>query len=370
LLAPLSATGCKQLECAEGTIERDGACEPANTMTDEGKCGPFTELQGDRCVPVFPPTQCEPGTTVEDVDPETGVITCKGTGMGGGCDSSIACPTPTGATKQTICGRIFDFEKGDQTMVAARFQAAMANGTNCNPNMPATSGPCALEIRAYDAIAFATNPATATPLPVGGVTIDDCGRYKVENIETNGTGPFIGLGFDDAGAFANPAGVTVTAAVTTGKQAMTATKDLEAYIIKGATAGTWQSSGGPALSGGIYGLVFRKHKPGTPQDAAEPYAPQSGVTVTKMGNTVPSNDFYFQSALVDRTTIDPAATATGMNGTALVTNASVNDSVVWAGQGGLGTGCRWELHAGASLPGIVYIQVYKKADIIGQTCND
>jgi hypothetical protein len=94
------------------------------------------------------------------------------------------------------------------------------------------------------------------------------------------------------------------------------------------------------------------------------------VTVTKSGNTIPANDYYFQAALTDRTTIDPAATATGANGTALVTNASVSDSVVYAGQGGLGPGCRWELHAGASLANIVYIQVYRKADIIGQTCSD
>jgi hypothetical protein len=360
LLALVSASGCKQIECAEGTIERNGMCEPADNATNNGICGPFTELQGDRCVPLFPPTECDPATTEADVDPATGVTTCIGTGTGGGCSASLACPTPSGSTKMTICGQIYDFEKA-----MTPFAATGAMGVRCDPMNPTTSGPCALQIGAYDAIAFATNPGTAMPLPVSNVYIDDCGRYRVSEIETNGTGPFIGLGFDDAGGpIGNPMGVTVTAAVTTSKQGATATKDLEAFIVKGSTTQTWATSGGPPLTGGIYALVFRQHK-----DPAM-YEPQSGVTVTKMGNTIPANDYYFQSALLDRTTIDMAATATGMNGTVLVTNASVNDSVSYAGQGGLGAGCRWELHAGASLAGIVYIQVYRKADIIGQTCND
>jgi hypothetical protein len=367
VLAPLAATGCKQIECAEGTIERNGACEPADTTTGSAMCGPFTELQGDRCVPVFPPTQCDPATTMETTD-ENGVVTCVGTG-GSSCDGVFACPTPTGATKQTICGQIYDFEKGDPT--TGKFKDPMANGTKCDPMTPTTSGPCALQIVPYDAIGFGMNPTGASPLPVESVYIDDCGRYRVTNIDVSSSTGFVGLGFDDAGGpLGNPAGVTVTTAVTTGKQAMTATKDLEAFIVKASTTQTWQTSMGPPLSGGIYGLVFRKHKPGTAADMAEPFAPQPGVSVTKMGNPITANDYYFESALIDRTTIDPAATATGMNGTALVTNASVNDSVSYAGSGGLGTGCRWELHAGASLAGIVYIQIYRKADIIGQTCND
>src|SRR5262245_31751286 len=104
LLAPLSATGCKQIECGEGTIERNGSCEPADNTADNGMCGPFTELRGDRCAPIFDPTQCDPATTMEVTD-ENGVTTCVGTSTGG-CDGIFACPTPTGATKQTICGQI------------------------------------------------------------------------------------------------------------------------------------------------------------------------------------------------------------------------------------------------------------------------
>ena len=68
--------------------------------------------------------------------------------------------------------------------------------------------------------------------------------------------------------------------------------------------------------------------------------------------------------------IDSNASVTGANGTALYTGASVDDSVKYAGQGGLGAGCRWEPHAAASLAGIVFIQVFRKTDIVGMTCND
>ncbi|HEY5937341.1 MAG TPA: hypothetical protein VIU61_21985 [Kofleriaceae bacterium] len=355
----LTTSGCKQLECADGTIERDGMCEPADVPV-AGICGPFTELQGDRCVPMFPPTECDPSTTEADTDPTTGVTTCIGTGGVGNCTSDIACTTPAGASKQTICGRLYDFETN------LPFRAGGDTDTApCNASMPEASGPCALTIGAYDAIAFAMNPGTAVPLPTGGLYIDRCGRYKLTDIETNGTGPFIGLGVDDAGGM-GPTGVTVTAAVATAKSGMTATRNVEAWIVKPSTAMMWATTGGPTLQTGVYAGVFRQHKVGN----GDQFANQMGVTITKAGNTVTANDFYFQAALTDRTTVDPAATSTGANGTALVNNASVNDSVVWAGQGALGAGCRWEPHAAASLPGIVFIQVFRKIDILGMTCSD
>src|SRR5688572_9543955 len=98
-IALVLATGCKETECGAGTIERDGKCEPSDTTIDTAKCGEFTVAVGDQCVPEFDPTQCDPATTDEDVDPATNVTTCVGTG-GGGCGSPIACPAPS-AGKQT-----------------------------------------------------------------------------------------------------------------------------------------------------------------------------------------------------------------------------------------------------------------------------
>jgi hypothetical protein len=361
LLASLAAAGCTAVECAEGTIERDGKCMPPDEPPIKSVCGDFTHLEADRCVPDFPPLVCESGMTEPDPD-QPGVQICKG-GVTG-CESTISCPTPAGSTKQTICGQLYDFETGQ------KFQTNPADPkpTMCDPTAPAAAGPCALQIIPYDALAFGMNPTGTPPLNSGAVVIDECGRYRVENIETNGTSPFIGLGVDDAGMPLGPAGISVTTAVATPKLGASATNNLEAFIVKPTTIGMWQASMGPPLSGGIYAPVFRAHK--LPVTSGTPFDPQMGVTVTKNSATIPSNDFYFQAAQTTRATIDINATATGANGTALITNASVMDSVAYAGSGGLGAGCRWEPHAGASLAGIVFIQVFRKIDIIGQTCND
>src|ERR1041384_4050239 len=105
--------GCKSTDCGEGTVERDGTCEPANEVVGEAECGPFTELQGDKCVPMFPPTMCDPNTTAEETDPATGVTTCVGTG-GGGCSAPIpgGCPAPA-TGKQTLCGRLYNFQDNE-----------------------------------------------------------------------------------------------------------------------------------------------------------------------------------------------------------------------------------------------------------------
>ena len=356
LIAALTATGCKTIECADGTVERDGICEPGDKATDEAKCGPFTELQGDQCVPMFPPTECDPNTTSPDTDPETGVTTCIGMGGPSGCDSKLACPTPTGSTKQTICGQLYDFETG------LPFAAAGATGQMCDSSAPASSGPCALSIGAYNAFDFAHG--MGGPLPVEEVYIDDCGRYRLKNIETQSAGPFVGLGVDDAAGM-GPDGVTVTAAVAEPTGPMTATKDFDAFIVKPSTAAAW---GNNLLNTGIYALVFRAHKEGV-GDASEL---QPGVQITFKGVPQSSNDFYFEAAATTRTTIDTGATMTGANGTGLINNASVDDLTVWAGSGGIAdtTNCVWESHAGASLPGVVFVQIFRKTNAFGKTCNE
>ncbi|MBC7974352.1 MAG: hypothetical protein H7138_05150, partial [Myxococcales bacterium] len=115
-------TSCRGVDCGDGTTERDGLCVPANQTITPAQCGPFTELRGDSCAPMLPPTVCDPATTTPEVD-DMGVTTCIGTG-GGGCLAPIACPAPTNGT-QTICGQLFDFETG------AAFAAPDATGKPC-----------------------------------------------------------------------------------------------------------------------------------------------------------------------------------------------------------------------------------------------
>ena len=346
VVAPLLAAGCKSVECGEGTLERGGACVPADDTVGDAKCGPFTELIGTVCVPMFPPTVCQDGTTLPDVDPATGVTTCVGTG-GGSCDAPIACPNPT-AGKQTICGQLFDFQTSQP------FAASGAVGTRCTT--AATSGPCALVIRAFDAIAFGTNPSTAVPLAVGESYIDDCGRYRLGDI-TVPPGPFIGLGIDDANmAMAGPAGVTNTVGVATQKAPGVATKSFETFVAPKATTDGWTATGGPPMSGGVFAMVFRAGKTGA--------AHQSGVT--RAGPAVGTN-YYFIAAQDTRTTIDSAATVTGANGTVLVTGATLLQGFTYTGTGGLPAACQYSSHAGIALPFILFIQILRPIDN-GMTC--
>lgn len=348
----LAVTSCKDVECGAGTVERDGTCAPATTTTSSGMCGLFTELQGDRCVPQFPPTVCDPETSIPDIDPETGVTTCIGVG-GGGCTAKFPCPAPTVANRLTVCGQLYDFETG------LKFQGTEPTGATCDPLAPTAAGPCALAIKPVDAIAFAMSPAAAPALPADSITIDDCGRYRLVNIDTNATSPFIGLGIDDAGMPNGPAGVTVTTGVAAEK-ADIVVEDFEAYIVKASTYGMWAGSGGPALANGIYVATYRKHKLAGGVDR---HAPQEGVTFSHLnGTTYTADDHYFTAAQTAHQTIDAAASVTGMNGTALVANRSVAEQVNFVGQGGVGSGCRWKPHAAASIPGIVFIQIFRKID--------
>lgn len=365
LIIPAS-TGCKSVDCATGTIERGGHCEPADTTTGTAMCGPFTVLQGDKCVPMFPPTECDPSTTVPTVDPSTGVTTCVGNG-GGGCSATFACPTPTTGAKQTICGQIYNLEDGTP------FKVATATGAKCSA--AATTGPCALAIKPYDAFAFAMNPSGATPLTNSGVYIDDCGRYRVTDIDVP-SGPFIGLGFGDASNFFGTTGVTVPVGVATAKAGGSAIPDFEGFVVTAATTTMWSTSGGPALASGVYAPIYRAHKCGAATTgytmcAGDPLVTQAGVMFTG-GSPTPANKFYFAAAEVVRQTIDPTATMTGVNGTALIANATLADSLVYTGTNGISdtTNCQWETHGGASIPNIVFVQLFRPSNKLGHTCAE
>jgi len=352
-LLALVPTSCKTTDCGDGTIDRDGTCVPADEVVGNAMCGPFTELQGDKCVPMFPPTECDPGSTMADTDPTTGVTTCIGTGTIAGCSGAFACPAPA-AGKQTICGQFYDFENN------MLFQGTNPTGMEC-PATPTTEGPCALGIRAFDAVEFASNPTMAMPRPTGPVYIDDCGRYRVPDIEF-GTSPFIGLGIDDKNpAMAGPAGVTNVVGVATPKLADTSTRDLEGFIVKMATTTKWQTSGGPGIAQGYYAMTFRAMSTGQ--------TPKAGVVVVNQAmGAIPANDFYFMSTQTTRETIDPAQNFTGANGTALVSGASFAHGGYSGVMGGLPPECKWSGHGGVTLPGVVFIQVLRPVNQTGMTC--
>jgi hypothetical protein len=317
-------------------------------------------IMGNQCVPIYPPTICQPGTTTEDTGSD-GVTTCIGTGGPAGCSADIPCKNPASG-KQTVCGQIYNFEDG------TKFQGA-ATGAVCAGTE--TTGPCALQIVAYDAINFAMDQTTP-PQMVGKVVIDDCGRYAVEDITPPGNS-FLALGFDDRGQPLGPTGVTVTTGVALPKAPDTKTQKFEAFVMDQSVIGSWTVSGGPPFANGIYASVFRQHTCDGGTCIGDSFANQSGVQITKSSAVNMANDYYFKASDgMTRQNIDPAVNATTANGTGLLTNASVIDSLAYSGTGGITdtTNCQWEAHAAANVPGLLFIQIYRKTAKLGKTCTE
>lgn len=336
LLALLAAVipGCKSVDCGDGTTERNGFCVAPSETVSAAKCGALTELHGDTCVPKFPPTTCDPSTTAEELDPSTGVTTCVGTGASG-CSARLTCPAGTGGN-QTICGQLYDFETGQL------FAAPNATGAQCGTGV--ASGPCAL--------GFNVSNAALAPLTTGPVYIDDCGRFRIPDVGSPGMVPLIVLAVDDIAqqgpmGLANPAGVAVAA------MANGASRDVEAFVVKPSTIAGWS---GPMLRNGIFALVFRGKLTGT--DLA------SGVTVTKNGVPDAPNTLYFGATATNRTTLDSNAHVTGANGTAFYTATPIATDM-YSGTGALPSGCNWEGHVAAAVPGVVFIQTFRPT---GSTC--
>ena len=346
IIALALSTGCKEVECGEGTIERNGACEPADTSIDPATCGPNTMAVGDQCLPLFEPTQCDPATTEAEVDPETNVTTCIGTG-GGGCGAALPCPQPS-TGKQTICGQLYHIETSEP------FAAADANATRCDPSAPATSGPCALRINPYDAVAFAMDPMTP-PLTTGDNYIDNCGRFRLTDV-TPGASPFIALGMDDVDPTkVGPQGVTNATGIALSRAVDMATRDVELFAVPATTTTKWAMTGGPTIAGGIYVMMFRQRR-------APSRLTQAGVTAIKNAMPAPTDDHYFVPTDVTRERIDPTAMTTGANGTALVTNVMLDVTKPNTGAGALPPGCRWSLHLARTVAGVVFVQVLRPID--------
>jgi hypothetical protein len=317
----------------------------------------------------MPIVECDPDTTTAVPDPNDPSKTiCVGTGgKNTPCTSTLRCPAPASG-KQTICGQLYDIQTN------AKFADAGADGTPCG-STPTATGPCALAINPYDALLYG-HDQTIPPLASGGTYIDNCGRYQVKDI-AQPTSPFIGLGIDDAVGSNGPNGVTNTTGVAATAAPDSKTIDLEAWVAPKSTTDMWTTSGGPPVSGGIYAAIFRQHKCTTmPDDTimctgnGDEFADSAGVTITLMGSTLPNNDYYFMANQATHQTIDGNATVTGVNGTGLLTGASVDNSTNYSGTGGLvdNANCKWESHAAASLPNIVFFQVYRPQNQLGKTC--
>ena len=117
-------------------------------------------------------------------------------------------------------------------------------------------------------------------------------------------------------------------------------------MTRSATNQAWTAAaglGGPSLvDRGLLVMLYRYQGHGV-----------AGVSARRAGNPIPNDDLYFSDPGPSRSTVAPAATATGPNGTALVLDmpSATNHS----GAGAEPAGCRWREALGASIPGAVMV---------------
>lgn len=339
----LSNVSCSRIECGTGTVEREGVCEPVDVQPGSANCAPGTVLGPMGCE-VETPTQCDPISTEERFDEDTGITTCVGLG-GTGCSAVLPCNND--GTNVTLCGQIYDTET-DMPIVAPG-----ATATRCNPAAPTAEGPCSLDLKFYDALDFAQNPDTAQPLvPAGGVYVDDCGRYKGENI-TSPTFGFIGVAVGDA---VGREGRHRRTGVATANGLARPDADFRAYVTRVSTDMLWSTQAG--LSGmtfaqrGVLAIVFRHND-----------NPVAGVQVQRDNNNIPNDDFYFaDDPGPGRAMLSTTRTNTGPNGTVLVVNSPT--PIAHDGAGGEPAGCQWPSNLAASIAGVTFVQI-KDAEMPG-----
>ncbi|MEM9487967.1 MAG: hypothetical protein AAGC55_02420 [Myxococcota bacterium] len=343
IVAQLSA-GCDSLSCGDGTIERDGTCEPADNSKDPNAvCGPGTTFDPatQTCESTFEPVVCDEGSTVPVTDPVTGVTTCVGTGSGS-CATPLVCPTPDPG-EVSICGQIFDLET--KTPITTDSDSTDV----CSD--PGAGGPCALFLAVFDAFAFANNPSS--PPLEAEVTVDECGRFRAVGIEAPTMGA-IGIGGDDLPDSGNDIyTLSAAAALVVGGQTI---NGLRVFLARNETDAAWtESAGRPAVLGG---LTFGQKGSYVPlySYGAQPIAGVS-VTASDLGGTpMPTeraNTFYFADQGDSLTTVDTALETTGPNGAGLLVNSPLGSH---SGSGSEISDCTWPIRAGAAPPGVIFVQ--------------
>jgi hypothetical protein len=260
-----------------------------------------------------------------------------GTGDGGGCNAMLACEAPSSG-RVSLCGRLLDAETG------ARIEAADATGAACDPGAPAADGPCSLQIRMYDPLAFAANPTGTAPLAADSILVDDCGRFAAVNVNRPFNG-FVAVAVDDAGA----ADARVLTGIAFAIEANGRRAELRAFSTLHASDERWTASAGSPFGGSTFadkGVFLPVFLHGA--------TPVPGVTITVGGASSPGNDYYFGDADASlRNSIDASMASSGVNGAGLMVNSNLS---LHSGIGSEPAGCEWPTGMAASIPGVVFFR--------------
>lgn len=241
------------------------------------------------------------------------------------CSAQLTCSAPSSG-KSCVAGQLTD---------AATLQPLRSTfniGLPCGHG--AIGGPCDLAVGAFDAIAYASNPVSAPPLPHGDQIVDGCGRFRITDITPPVSGSAALAASDAPGGEGHVTGAVVRAL---GPNAQVGAVDLDSPRTE--TVAAWSLAGQVDLSQGALLLTF--------VDAGIPTA---GVAVLRDGSSAGFLSRYFSDADSERLDLSAVATTTGVNGSAVVASATFG---TYGGTGGEGVGCHWQSAAASSIPGVV-----------------
>gem|GEM_PF-1880142 len=347
--AAVLTAGCDPLECGVGTIEDGDECRAADSAPGDQACGPGTVLgDGGVCVSV---TECGEGTNAVP-QPDGSVLCVPLGGPAGTCEGLIPqCREPTNGNLVSICGQLIDI----QTNLNFDEADADDNITLCDQANPTTSGPCSVQVRAFNPLGFTPESA---PQDVGGVFTDNCGRYALNDVELPSTGivavatsDVFEPGEDEGDKVADTYRDTGTAVILGAGELA---QGITVAVTRNATDEAWTTSAGGPFEGntlaqrGLFVLAYVVEE-------TDGLGPRDGVRVIRDGSPVFENIFYFGDTEADtRDTIDTEATRTGVNGTVLLVEQVVGS--LFGGQGSEPNGCVWPTDQGGTAPDVVFFQ--------------
>ena len=248
------------------------------------------------------------------------------------CTQDLACSAPA---EGTVClaGRISEAGTSRPMKAFKHAERSCAEG--------AIGGACDLRLRSYDAIELAANPSGATPL-AANVYVDGCARFRITDQAVPALG-FLAVVADDSGLLPEH-DFHVPSALFRSVSANAQIEDQELVVARHDTDARWTQSAGAPFGADSFAdvgvLLFRFRASAVP-------AP--GVTLLRNGSTQPALDWYFTDASIfARTEVSGAATATGTNGSALITGGGLS---TYTGAGGEPAGCAWPSANAAAIPG-------------------
>ncbi len=247
------------------------------------------------------------------------------------CEAALPCSVSDGDLA-SVCGQLVVTATGEP------LRAAAPSGDACGDSD--SDGPCAIQLRTFDPLAYVADPDGTPALDAGLVEIDDCGRFRILDVRRPFNG-FVGIVADA------PGGDYVTTFFAAPVPAGSPVERARVYTITEATNAAWTASAGAPFGAqsfaerGAYVALFTDSGAGV-----------EGVQFLFSGAPVPAQDYYFDPASAQLDLVDPARATTGNAGAALVVDLSLAQT---SGQGGERDGCTWRPILGATTAGTIMV---------------